>query len=351
MQLGISVASEKDITPLMLETFDVFVLENEMKPARLFGEHATQQRRTETNPFIETAYVFDIANAPLDMRRVKSFLDFLRQHNKKTFWHCLLWENSYVEGFFYESEGQPRLPNDAVKNIQTFMQRVVAWVVDNGYEDLFLFIDLYNEPSSEMFPYPTDLSAIEFSALIRRSSFHEIFYDKLYSSEIKDFFISTAKKLKQITTIPLAISDYNDTYPHKVAVMLEIADRLNDDEKLIDYVNFQGHFHCREGLELEQEQLRACLQMVTDKGFIPQYTEVDITAATNYLSDTCYHQAHLYNLFADTVTAFGTGLVVFWGTNDAASWRHLDKPTLYDANGNPKPFTNTVLKKLRGEYE
>lgn len=349
MQLGISVASEKDITDAMLQTFDVFVLEDEMKPARLFGKHATEQRHTETNPFIEAAYVFDIKNTPLDMRKVKSFLDFLRKHNKKTFWHCLFWENSYVDGFFYESKGQARLPKDMVKNIQLFMEKVVSWVVDNGYEDLFLFIDLYNELSSETIPYPTALSEMECSMLIRRSAFHPVFYDRLYSSEIKDFFIATAKKMKQLTKIPLAISDYNDNYTPKVAVMLEIADRINGDERLIDYINFQGHFHCNEGLE--QEQLRESLKMVTDRGFIPQYTEVDITAATNYLNDTCYHQAHLYNLFADTVTEFGTGLVVFWGTNDALSWRCFDKPTLYDRNGNPKIFTHTVLEKLRGEYE
>jgi len=333
----------------MLETFDVFVLENEMKPARLFGKHAMQQRHTETNPFIEAAYVFDVENAPLDMHQVKSFLDFLRKHNKKTFWHCLLWENSYVEGFFYESKGRLRLPKDVVKNIQIFMERVVSWVVDNGYEDLFLFIDLYNELSSETIPYPTDLSEMAFSVLIRKSGFHPVFYDKLHSPEIKDFFISTAKKIKQITKIPLAISDFNDSYKHKTAVMLEIVDRLNCDERLIDYINFQGHFHCNEGLE--QEQLRGSLKMVIDRGFIPQYTEVDVTAATYYLNNTCYHQAHLYNLFADTVTEFDTGLVVFWGTNDTLSWRHFDKPTLYDRNGNPKIFTNTVLEKLRGEYE
>lgn len=346
MRLGISVASENDITDAMLQTFDVFVLEDEMKPARLFGKHATEQRHTETNRFIEAAHVFDIENAALDMKQVKSFLDFLRKHNKKTFWHCLFWENSYVDGFFYESKGQARLPKDMVKNIQLFMEKVVSWVVDNGYEDLFLFIDLYNEPATEHIPYPTDLSAFEFFSLIRRAEFHPLFYDRVDSSEIKDFFISTAKKIKRLTKIPLAISDYNDQYKHKVAVMLEIANRINGDERLIDYINFQGHFHCKEGLE--QEQLRESLKMVTDKGFIPQYTELDITAAAHYLDDYCYHQAHLYNMFADTVTDFGTGLVVFWGTNDALSWRYEDKPTLYDRNGKPKRFTNTVLEKLRG---
>lgn len=345
MQLGISVASEKDITASMLETFDVFVLENEMKPAKLFGKHAIQRRHTETNPYVEAANVFDIENAPLDMSQVKSFLDFLRKHNKKTFWHCLLWENSYVDGFFYTPEGTLRSPQDTMKSIQLFMERVVSWIVDNGYEDLFLFIDLYNELSSETIPYPTDLSELEFSALIRESGFHSVFYDRLNSTEIQDFLISTAKKVKQLTKIPLAISDFNDNYKHKVAVMLEVAGRINCDERLIDFVNFQGHFHCTQGLE--QEQLRETLKMVADKGFTPQYTEVDITAATSYLTDTCHQQAHLYNMFADTVTEFGTGLVVFWGTNDASSWRHFDKPTLYDRNGNPKAFTNTVLEKLR----
>ena len=42
-------------------------------------------------------------------------------------------------------------------------------------------------------------------------------------------------------------------------------------------------------------------------------------------------------------------VVTFWGPNDANSWRANGKPLLFDANSQPKPAFDAVMREARAE--
>ncbi len=299
----------KRLTKLMLEQFNLFTPENELKPDAVIDIRESQKLVENTS---------DEKQVAIQLSSAKPILDFAKKNNLHVHGHVLVWHSQTPEAFFHEgyNSKRPLLDRETMlARMENYIAKVLT-AAEEEYPGIIVSWDVLNEAIDDS------------TGWLRDSNWRKIIGDD-YPQKAFEYARKYARE-----GLKLYYNDYNTAIPNKRKGIERLLKSLID-EGNIDGYGFQMHHSI--GFP-SMEDITASVESIANLDLSLRVSELDIGAGSN--SETAFmKQAEKYAAIMKLLLRFSDRVdaVQVWGLNDSMSWRSSDYPLLFDAKCNPKP--------------
>jgi endo-1,4-beta-xylanase len=326
-------------TPIIAKYFNTVTPENELKWASIHPE--------------PNEYNFEAADR---------FVAFGEQHDMFIVGHTLVWHSQIPDWAFEDESGNELGREELLQRMKDHISTVVSRY--KGRVDAW---DVVNE-------------AATWSDGLRQSKWHEIIGE--------DYIDKAFQYTHEVDPdAELYYNDYNLWAPDKRETVVEMVERLQENDVPIHGVGMQAHY----GLENPPiEEIEASIKAFSELGVKVMVTELDVSVLpdrddvntsynpdegarsrgdvpeelnpyTESLPDSVQQQlrtryVQLFELFKKHQDKIDR--VTFWGLHDGGSWLNnfpipgrTDYPLLFDRNQEPKPALQGVLEVAKRQEE
>lgn len=308
--------SEAELANIRLH-YDIITPENSMKPQ-------------PTQP-AEDRYEFSTPDA---------LVKWAGENNVKVWGHTLLWHAQTGRWFFEGTNGQPASRELVLERLKKHIMTVAG-----RYKGKLLGWDVVNESIADRGNGDTEN--------LRNSSWY-----RAVGPEVITLAFKWAHEAD-----PDAQLYYNDYNIEQGAVQnrgkhassLRLLKRLIAEGAPIHGVGIQGHWH----LDTNLADVEKAIENYAALGLRVAITELDVTAfgsnsgafqtdaGTNNATSEAFEKqaekyAQLFEIFKKHEKSIDR--VTFWGVSDRRSWRSRQRPLLFDAQLQPKPAFDAVVK-------
>ncbi len=315
--IGTSTLASKPSMALLEKHFSGSVtLENEMKPDFVLDQ-AASQAAGEDNPQVTLA-------------SAKPVLDYCAEHNIPVRGHTLVWHSQTPDWFFKEGfadDGEWVSKETMIVRMENYIKNLMV-TLKTEYPTLDLYAyDVVNEAWTDQGtprqPGSSKSENPESSAWVR------IFGDNSFIEYAFQFARKYAPE-----GCKLYYNDFNEYIPAKTDAIINMANDLKA-KGLIDGIGIQSHLDVKFP---SPAQYADALAKLAATGLDIQVTELDAT--TSDTSDAGLEiQAKYYSDIMNAIVQHKDSIsaVVFWGIDDAASWRGDRMPLLFTGDYTAKP--------------
>lgn len=300
------------IGDLVLENFNSFTCENEMKPDYVLDQTATRKdvEGNYTTPVVK----FNAAN---------KLLQRAEKNGVKVRLHTLVWHAQTPAWFFtvdYTNTGALVSRDVMLLRMESYIKQVIEYY-DTNYPGLIYAIDVVNEAID---PGNGDKDGVR--------KVDNKWYDTIGADYIYWAFYFANKYAPDY--MHLFYNDYSCMY--KVDVMLKNLKPILD-EGLMDGIGMQGHL----SVSTSMKQFVTAAETFCNAGFELQITELDIGVDGNHKT-LFKNQGKAYKqLMKGLVELCDKGCnitsITLWGVNDDMTWRGGEYPLLFNADMTKKP--------------
>lgn len=302
-------------------------LENEMKPDFVLDQ-AASQAAGEDNPQVTLA-------------SAKPVLDYCAEHGIPVRGHTLIWHSQTPDWFFKEGfadDGEWVSKETMIVRMENYIKNLME-ALKTQYPTLNLYAyDVVNEAWTDQgTPRQAGSSKSEGP---ETSAWVRIFGD---NSFIEYAFVYARKYAPE--GCKLYYNDFNEYIPAKTDAIIAMANDLKE-KGLIDGIGIQSHLDVQFP---SAAQYSDALTKLAATGLDIQVTELDATT-----SDTSEagleKQAKYYRAIMDAILQHKDSIsaVVFWGIDDAASWRGDRMPLLFTGDYTAKPAFYAIADAASG---
>ncbi len=301
----------------LLDQFNSFTPENELKPENVFDAKASRalaQNGDSTHPAVK----FDT---------VKPLLDFAKENGVAVHGHVLIWHAQTPKTFFtvdYSEDGALCGRETMLLRLENYIAAVMAYL-DENYPGIVGSWDVVNE------------AVLDGSGKLRGPKTQDEqngtwWMDTVGEDYILQAFILARKYAPQGTQ--LYYNDYSVPYEPKLTGIKAVIRQLVE-AKVVDGIGFQGHYQLNSP---SIKQIEDAMAHFAGEGLRIRVSELDITIPSN-TDAALLEQAERYRSLMDLFQRFSKEIdaVTVWGTTDDLSWRSAQFPLLFDADMNPKP--------------
>lgn len=296
----------------VLENFNSFTCENEMKPDYVLDKSAT--RKDVEGNYTSPVLKFTAAN-----KLVKQ----AEKNGVKVRLHTLVWHSQTPDWFFTEDYTD----NGALVSREVMLQRMESYIkqvleyYDTNYPGLIYAVDVVNEAID---PGNGDANGVR--------KVDNKWYDTIGGDYIYWAFYYASKYAPDYMS--LFYNDYSCMY--KTDVMIKILKPILD-EGLMDGIGMQGHL----SVTTPVKQFASAVEAFCKEGFEVQITELDIGIEANNAAQQ-KAQGKIYKQLMKAVADLkdsGCNItsITVWGLNDEMTWRSGDYPLLFNADMTKKP--------------
>lgn len=314
------VMSTPEFSELVLEQFNSFTAENEMKP------DAVLDRETAVSD--PAAYK---EHVPIKTASLKTCLDYCQNNGLKVRGHTLVWHSQTPEWFF-SVDFDPKKGNvdrdTMLKRMENYIKDVLEWTESN-YPGLIYAWDVVNEAASD-------------SMGMRKES-------KWYETVGEDFVAKAFEYARKYAgkDVKLFYNDYNAYQVRKQNDIIKFLKPIAEAGNL-DGVGMQSHI----GLYLNAKTfMSAVKRYVKELGDIEIHiTELDIGKDSSQNWEE--KQKNLYcDFFKGLMELKAEGIritsVTIWGLTDGMSWRMKERPLLFNQNLSCKPAFDGIVEAIK----
>lgn len=308
---------------LLLQEFNSFTCENEMKPENILDAATTLADPAKYNEC-----------PALDFTKCESILNYAKDNGIKMRGHTLIWHSQTPDWFFYEgydTNGQLASRELMLTRMENYIKGVFEYVGTN-YPGLFYAFDVANECVDDSY------------------NLRESYWTKTIGDDFLEYAFAYARKYAP-EGVKLFYNDYNEYYPKKQAKIIEVLKPIAEAGNL-DGMGLQSHITIADaGVEKYGDALK---KYADELGVVIHVTELDVNApATNAeYEQAVYYQALFEKLLALKSEGYQIESVTIWGLTDAGSWRREQTPVLFNGDLSAKlAFQGVVNAKKGGTIE
>ncbi len=308
---------------LLLQEFNSFTCENEMKPENILDAQTTLADPAKYNEC-----------PALDFSKCKSILDYAKDNGIKMRGHTLVWHSQTPDWFFYEgydAKGQLASRELMLKRMENYIKGVFEYINAN-YPGLFYAFDVANECVDDQY------------------NLRESYWTQTIGDDFLQYAFEYARKYAP-ADIKLFYNDYNEYYPKKQAKIIEVLKPIAEAGN-IDGMGLQSHITIADaGVEKYADALK---KYADELGVVIHVTELDVNAPASNAEyeQGVYYQALFEKLLALKNEGYKIESVTIWGLTDAGSWRREQTPVLFNGDLSAKlAFQGVVNAKKGGTIE
>ncbi len=326
-KLGAAISSMNLDTPantkLLLDQFNSFTVENDMKPMFSLDNEANCSEPEKYN--LEPKLRFDFA---------KPYLDFSKENHIAMRGHTLVWHNQTPKWFFcknYDETAGLADRETMLARLENYIKGVLTFVQEN-YPDQIYAWDVVNEAIDE--------------GAMRKSLWTETIGE--------DFVIKAFEFAKKYVApgVKLFYNDYDTFLPWKRDCILNLILKPLMEKKLIDGAGMQTHLQMDTSLSDYKDTLYA----FGATGLEIHITEMDIHNADPSEASMDALAEKYKELFTILVNAKDEGKanitsVTFWNLLDENSWltnfrKEVSHPLLFEGRSKAKKAYYSVLETV-----
>lgn len=308
---------------LLLQEFNSFTCENEMKPENILDAQTTLADPAKYNEC-----------PALDFSKCKSILDYAKDNGIKMRGHTLVWHSQTPDWFFYEgydTKGQLASRELMLKRMENYIKGVFEYVNAN-YPGLFYAFDVANECVDDQY------------------NLRESYWTKTIGDDFLQYAFEYARKYAP-ADIKLFYNDYNEYYPKKQEKIIEVLKPIAEAGN-IDGMGLQSHITISDA---PVEKYADALKRYADElGVVIHVTELDVNAPISNpeYEQAIYYQALFEKLLELKKEGYKIESVTIWGLTDAGSWRREQTPVIFNGDLSAKlAFQGVVNAKKGGTIE
>jgi endo-1,4-beta-xylanase len=306
----------------LLEYFNVYVAENDMKPESVLPS-------SKPANWTEAAYRWTNAD---------KLVNYAQQNNKKVRGHVLIWHSQTPAWFFQGSGVDGRATKaELYANMENHIKTVLT-----KYKGKIDSWDVCNE-------------VVDDNGSPRNSEYNKIMQDS--GSDDYEYVLKAFEWAKQYDPdAQLYLTDYNTEYSGaKQDEFYRLVQYLKSNNAPLDGVGFQAHIKWDWP---EVSDISAAIDRFAGLSLKTQVTELDMSLFSNNegsvktlsndvrdsrLAIQAQKYRALFDMFTDKYNAGKLTMVLVWGLADGASWLNnyplsgrTDYPLLFDRNYEPK---------------
>ena len=312
-------------TALLLEQFNSFTCENDMKPSFFLDEEAN----------LAAPEKYDLSPA-LTFENARPYLDFAKANGIAMRGHTLIWHNQTPKWFFCKEYDE----NKGLADRDTMLSRIESYIkgvlefVGAEYPGIIYAWDVVNEAVDD--------------GEFRKSAWTETIGE--------DFFIKAfefARKYAEEGT-QLFYNDYETAQEKKRDFIIANVLKPLKDRGLIDGMGMQSHMLMDHP---DPASFRAAIEMYASLGLKINVTELDIHNADPGEESMNALAKRYKEIFGILISAKKSGKaditsVTFWNLLDEDSWltafrKETSYPLLFWKDCEPKPAYYAVLEAAR----
>jgi len=312
---------------LFLKHYNSITFGNELKPESLLDQDASKALLATGNG----------TNPQIKLDKAKSLLKFAEDNNIPVRGHALVWHSQTPDWFFkdnYEDDGNWVTKEVMLKRMENYIKNVMTTLATDYPNVEFYAWDVVNEAFSNDGGSPRQPGSDKQQS--GTSAWVKIFGDNSFIEPAFTYARQYAPK-----DCKLFYNDFNEYISQKRDAIYTLAMGLKE-KGVIDGIGMQMH------LDLDfpsSSDVDKAVEKFASTGLEVQFTELDMTtndkSAQGLLRQAAKYK-EIMNIavkYSDVITA-----VVFWGTNDANSWRNDRVPLLFDAQYQAKPAFFAVVE-------
>jgi len=277
-----------------------------------------------------------------DDNAAEQVVRFAEAHGMKVKGHNLLWHEQYPKWMLQLNAQQihDAFVNHAHQVVRHFKGRVIAWDVVNEVID--------NDNGNQLrvgdpvkYPLYQRLGATDAE---RRANLYQL---------IKDVFVAAHQ---EDPAALLFMNDYSiEAASPKADAVIALAIKLKADGVPIDGVGFQCHLGLNRAPATE---LAANMKRLTDRGFLVNISEIDISECDAPAGQgDAMQAAYWHDIAAACVANASCNGITAWGIDDKDSWiktcknapGRLPRPLMFDDSFTAKPSYSATMQALLGK--
>ena len=305
---------------IILENFNSFTCENEMKPDYILDRAATvaDVAGNYTSPKVK----FDAPS-----KAVKKAVE----SGVKMRLHTLVWHSQTPAWFFtedYTDNGALVSREVMLQRMESYIKSVLEYYTEN-YPGLIYAVDVVNEAF--------DVGDGDADGIRQKNN---KWYDTIGPDYVYWAFYYARKYAPE--GVSLFYNDYACMW--KVDLMIKNLKKVNE-EGLIDGIGMQSHLSVDDSVSMFADAIKR----FSAEGYEIQLTELDV--GVKEANDAAFtKQGRFYKNLMKNVTKLkeeGVNItsVTVWGLSDALTWRRGENPLLFTADLEPKPAYYGFMQK------
>lgn len=274
--------------------------------------------------------------AQYHFERADHFLEFAEASGMGLRGHTLVWHNQTPAWFFTDQDGHDVTRAELLARMKEHIETVVS-----RYRGRIYAWDVVNEAISD-----------HGGEYLRRSKWLDII-----GEDFIDYAFQYAHEADPDAL--LFYNDYNESNPDKCEKIFLLIRGMLERGVPIHGVGLQAHWNL---YDPSYQNIEAAIQRYAELGLQLHITEMDVsmfsfddkrTGVTEPSKEMLYLQAERYQRFFELFQKYQDHIsaVTFWGISDRYTWLsdfpikgRKNWPFLFDANGEPKPALEYIMK-------
>ena len=304
-----------EVQELTLKHFNSVTCENEMKPDSTLDQAACQSIGNNVNTQVKLS------------TDARSILAFCEENHIPMRGHVIAWYSQTPGWFFREGFNN----NGAIVSVDVMNQRLESFIknlfelIAHDYPDLEIYAwDMCNEAFTDSNPSTMRSGS--------QSNWIAVYGDESYIYKAFEY----GQKYKPEGCM-LCYNDYNEYDDGKLAAISAMCKDLYE-KGLLDAIGMQSHLTVGNPTI---EKYRKALDTYASIGCPIMITELDVQARNGNTAEQIEYYTELFEAYGDYKDSIEA--VVFWGTQDSASWRPNGNPLLFANGYQPKDVFYAVV--------
>ena len=307
--------NKAEVQALTLKHFNSVTCENEMKPDSTLDQAACQSIGNNVNTQVKL---------PTGARNT---LAFCEKNHIPMRGHVIAWHSQTPSWFFrenFDNSGAYVTPEIMNQRLESFIKNLFE-LIAHDYPDLEIYAwDMCNEAFTDSNP-----------ATMRdanNSNWIHVYGDNTFIYKAFEY----GQKYKPEGCM-LCYNDYNEYDDGKLAAISALCKDLYE-KGLLDAIGMQSHLTVGNPTI---EKYQKALDTYASIGCPIMITELDVQARNGNIEEQTEYYTQLFETYCDYKDSIEA--VVFWGTQDSASWRPNGNPLLFANGYQPKDVFYSVI--------
>ncbi len=314
--IGSSEVQREAAQQFILKNYNTVTCENEMKPQYTLDQAASQAMGDNVSVQV---------TLPANTRAI---LDFCQANGIPMRGHVICWHSQTPAWLFREgftNDGEFVSPEIMDQRLESYIKNLFG-TIKAEYPDLtFYAFDVVNEAFTD-----TDPATMRTAS---NSNWIRIYGDDSFIYKAFEYADKYAPE-----DCMLCYNDYNEYNAGKVDAIYELAKNLYE-KGWLDAVGMQTHLSIPNNPTIET--YRAAVEKFASIGCKIMVTEMDAQIGPGGEAEQAEYYSELFKVFVDYADVIDA--VVFWGTQDANSWRSTSNPLAFSSNYQPKPAFYSIV--------